>query len=452
VHYDYNHKPETRSNREHEGAKPMSRPTSYCAGAILTLLIARAEAQSSEHTVAEPDSASADAVVAAPDSAPVDPFAAAPDSASAAPDSASAAPDSASADAVAAEQRGFDYLLGQGVTRDAEQAAEWFMQAAVAGRPVSQFMLGELYRDGNGVPADLGRALEFYRSAAEHGVARAQTALGWAYLTGNGLSRDPVRGREWLVAAVRQQQPLAMFLLGQIYGTGDGVERDTELSGRLLQRAAEFSYRPAMSGAAMWLLHRPGASADGFEKGMYLLEKAARQQDATAAYLLGQEYLRGLRVRRDLAVGADWIGRAAEANHHEGALWRAELYEKGLGVAQDPDRARELRAAALTQASAAEKNVFAWSLAVTEDGALRDAAVAVTVMQSVLESPANRKPAYLDTLAAAYAALGQFDEAVATQLAALEALEEDDRPAAIRRAMAARLEQYRTGIPYREAM
>lgn len=67
-------------------------------------------------------------------------------------------------------------------------------------------------------------------------------------------------------------------------------------------------------------------------------------------------------------------------------------------------------------------NAAAWRLAVSKDAAARDGAVAVAYAQQACELTDNHNGRYLDTLSVAYAAAGQFKEAIATQGQALEQL------------------------------
>jgi hypothetical protein len=129
-------------------------------------------------------------------------------------------------------------------------------------------------------------------------------------------------------------------------------------------------------------------------------------------------------------------------------LWLAELYAKGLGVEADAGRAAELRARVLPTMPVGARNEFAWELAVSPDAELRNGAFAVEIMQPVIA--ALRTPAYLDTLAAAYAEAGRFDEAVRMQQQAIDALAANAAAATLDD-FGSRLELYRSGEPYREA-
>jgi TPR repeat protein len=159
-------------------------------------------------------------------------------------------------------------------------------------------------------------------------------------------------------------------------------------------------------------------------------------------------HLTGRHVERDAGLAAQWLTRASELRVPIATLWLSELYAKGLGVTADSGRAAELRQGVLSKMSVGERNEFAWELAVSPDADVRNGALAVEVMETVTAERAV--PAYLDTLAAAYAEAGRFDEAVRAQQRAIDALP-STASAATRDSFAERLELYRSGQPHREA-
>jgi hypothetical protein len=71
----------------------------------------------------------------------------------------------------------------------------------------------------------------------------------------------------------------------------------------------------------------------------------------------------------------------------------------------------------------------------------------VDLAQQACELIGNRRAGYLDTLAAAYAAAGQFSEAVATAQMAIELARADGQPK-LAGEFEARLELYRSGHAY----
>jgi tetratricopeptide (TPR) repeat protein len=115
------------------------------------------------------------------------------------------------------------------------------------------------------------------------------------------------------------------------------------------------------------------------------------------------------------------------------------------GLGRPRDAVAENRAAlALAPDLVVAANNLAWQLATSSDPAVRDGAEAVRVAESVLARSREPSAALLDTLAAAYAAAGRFEQAAEAAERAL-ALAPD---AATAGEIRARLEGYRAGRAY----
>ena len=134
------------------------------------------------------------------------------------------------------------------------------------------------------------------------------------------------------------------------------------------------------------------------------------------------------RLRRgalQLGVALAQLGRIQEAITH---------WEQALRIKPD-----------LTEA----QNMLAWLLATLAPAEGGDAVRAVTLAERACELTGNRVPTYLDTLAAAYAAAGRFNEAIATAQKAIELARAAGQTELVTE-VEARLELYRAGRPYRQ--
>ena len=92
---------------------------------------------------------------------------------------------------------------------------------------------------------------------------------------------------------------------------------------------------------------------------------------------------------------------------------------------------------------------LAWVLATSPETIHRDGPRAVRLAEFACKSTAYKSPPLLDTLAAAYAEVGQFDQAVRTTLQAIEIVRSN--PRASTATLESRLVLYRAGKPYRES-
>ncbi len=99
-------------------------------------------------------------------------------------------------------------------------------------------------------------------------------------------------------------------------------------------------------------------------------------------------------------------------------------------------------------AAAGLANNIAWVLATCPEAKFRNGRRAVELATQVCAATGNQVPALLDSLAAAYAEAGDFDNAVRTATRALELTRRDAASSAP--AIEARLRLYKAGRPYRE--
>jgi tetratricopeptide (TPR) repeat protein len=141
------------------------------------------------------------------------------------------------------------------------------------------------------------------------------------------------------------------------------------------------------------------------------------------------DYSEALRLVPDFSNAYHDRGVAYEA----AGRFKAALLDYGRAIEANPDFASAL-------------NSKAWLLATAPDASVRDGALAVSLATRALRLVAY--PEHRDTLAAAYAEAGQFDEAARAQALAVAGLRRTGRILLIP-AYERRLALYRAGRPYR---
>jgi len=72
---------------------------------------------------------------------------------------------------------GYDYLTGNGVTKDIPMAIELLTYAAKRGEPIAQINLGVCYLNGVGVKKDVKKAMELFKASADQGCEKAINIL-----------------------------------------------------------------------------------------------------------------------------------------------------------------------------------------------------------------------------------------------------------------------------------
>ena len=66
-----------------------------------------------------------------------------------------------------------------------------------------------------------------------------------------------------------------------------------------------------------------------------LLAESAQAGDATAQFLYGYQYLKGIDVEKNQEYGIHWLLKAANQNHFRAQFWLSVCYHQGMGVDKD---------------------------------------------------------------------------------------------------------------------
>jgi TPR repeat protein len=288
------------------------------------------------------------------------------------------------------------YLFAKGQYDD---AADWLTAATRTGNVLANLMLARVYQaraaelEGPDREQAKEYALEHYLHAIAVGSDEAMFALGGLYLDGSYGEANIESGVVLLRQAADLGNTDAMIWLAHLYGLGTHVDHD-------LDRAADY-YREASAA---------GSTRARLQYTRFLLihtEERPFDPDAVT-----------------------WLKDSADADGPEAPeamLLLGNLYAKGVGVSQSYRRSLSWFKNAVSNApdDANIVNEVAWTLAVTNLERLRDPRYALEIMERVMtgDAEARKNPAYLDTWAAAYAANGRFERAIALQEEAVNAAE-----------------------------
>ena len=93
------------------------------------------------------------------------------------------------------------------------EAAPWLERAAGNGNHFAQYRLAKLHLTGDGVSRDADRAAELLEASANRGNQWAQYLLGKLLLQGKQVERDRDAATEWLKRSAEQGNIYARFLL-----------------------------------------------------------------------------------------------------------------------------------------------------------------------------------------------------------------------------------------------
>jgi len=300
----------------------------------------------------------------------------------------------------------------------------------------------------------------------------AHVALG-IVLARQSRFEDAIREFQRVLAA-RPDAATAKIHLGYALVEVGKLDEAEKLLREVL--TAEPNHPGALQRLGILLEHR-----GKYEEAAECLEKAAQipPPDATTKYELGKvltELGRDEDARKQLEQVLLLVPRhapsylllgvlSARANNQEAAV---DSFRKALAVepryttarfmlAQSLSAQQDFAQAAQVLRDGLEKlpddaellNGLAWLLATAPDDAVRNGTEAVRLAEKACQITSRLDPSLLDTLAAAYAEAGEFDEALKTQEEAIRRVEKS-MPDTDARPFHERLELYRAGRPYRQ--
>ena len=274
----------------------------------------------------------------------------------------------------------------------------WLENAARRDNGLAIGTLADLYlREASRAQGDaqrfwLGKARNAFERIAALGMDGAMFTLGRLYAMGAFGADKVARGMDLWRQAAQRDNIQALLALAAHHAYGGDDARDDALAERYFLRAAERDEEAKVQYARFLL----SGDREFDERAWRWLNDMAEDENADAMVLIGYLYAKGRHVDRRLRRAKSWLKSAVKA-----APLNAHVV-----------------------------NEVAWTLTVSPLDGLRDARYALKIMDRVMadeSTDARRVPAYLDTWAAAYAANGDFEQAIAVQEEAIEqALERDD--------------------------
>ena len=205
--------------------------------------------------------------------------------------------------------------------KEATQAAKRSLEL---GNEAAKIKLGEIQEDEKLMKEGFNALKKKVDSGDMHYV----NSLGYAYEFGIGTSLSIKEAMKYYEMAAKQNNTLGMTNLADLYIQEDKLKKAKPL----LVKAAKKE-----SGYAQYLLAMNffDLYSENNKEALFWLERAASNDEPEALYQLGVYYSEG----NDLAKSIKYYQRAAELNHADAALALSYLYDEGISVEQDDDKA-----------------------------------------------------------------------------------------------------------------
>lgn len=273
------------------------------------------------------------------------------------------------------------------------RAESLYLAASRADNGYAHMLYGDLYLDeafssrGRARRSYLEIAQSQYLQAIEYGYHTALRQLGWLRHQGFYGEDRITDGRDMLEQAAALDDTLALRYLADVYRLGIDEEVDLKQAASLYEQAAELGDRQARIEYYQVIAH-PDSGLDVTDKVINWLLDSATNDDALAMLELGNCYVRGCGKRPNFRKALRWYRKAVQT---------------------EPENPEVV-------------NSVAWTLAVSDRERIRQPEYALEILEHLMENDdeARVNPMIVDTWAAVYAALGNFDRALELQREALK--------------------------------
>jgi TPR repeat protein len=231
------------------------------------------------------------------------------------------------------------YLSGEVVVKDPvegermlQEAFRIFLNQANQGDAYSQNAVGNMLLQGEGVARSYEQALDWYRLGAGNGNIWSMYSLAEAYLYGRGVINDYDLAIEWLARFAEKGGPDECFRLDNIASKfrwgWDGVLLDHAKSMKLLRIGVSYGCASCYGTLGDYL--HDGIATQRDESGaLECWRKAAGLGNPHALIKLGDVYVAGLLVEKNLGMAARFYIQASELNSRMRCQVCLKLYRLG---------------------------------------------------------------------------------------------------------------------------
>ena len=233
---------------------------------------------------------------------------------------------------------------GSFVVKNEEKAIEWYLKAAEKGHKEAQYCLGKIYYDGRVIIQNYQEALKWFQLAADQGHAESQFYLGEMYYNGCGVEKDDLKAVNLFIKAYVRGCSEAVCMLKKMaeegnhtaidwchrYSVQDEAEKQYEKAEKLFNLGEQYRIG--------WMVFKNEeeavrcfleAAKMGHDNALNSLKKLANDGHAGARFQLGEMFLYGEGVEKDVIVAIEWYCKALKKRHIKAANRLKQLAEQG---------------------------------------------------------------------------------------------------------------------------
>lgn len=224
-------------------------------------------------------------------------------------------------------------LLGNILSKDTDQEIEsqginLLKEAEEAGDKLAYYLMGREYWYGSYIEENDFEAEKRWMEAYDE-FQDAETAglLAELYRTSSEL-QDYAKAFKYATIAAEEDNDLGYYVLGALYLKGLGVKMNIQLSIENYKMAAALGLGEAMNQIGRIYLLDDSEAAH--KQAFYWFNEAAKKEDDSGMYNVGDCYANGIGVKIDMEKAAEWYRKAAEAGHVAAMCQLGDYYQEVL--------------------------------------------------------------------------------------------------------------------------
>ena len=206
--------------------------------------------------------------------------------------------------------------LGRGeiaiTDEDYDTALEYFNRVLEGEEQIyistAMYYIAYMYQNGQGAEQDYAKAMEWFEKAADLGCGDAMNSIAYMYYSGQGAEQDYAKAMEWFEKAADLGDSYAMYYIAYMYQFGQGAEQDLVKALEWYEKSADLYNTDAMGSLGTYYL-----LAQKYAKALGWYEKAADLGNADAMDTIAYMYENGIGVARNSEKAQEWRDKAEEA-------------------------------------------------------------------------------------------------------------------------------------------